>query len=480
MALPMVLRMREKYMSVLQLEKHLRVAMLLLARRRSFNYLTMLNNTVPLLRRTLWPCRFQNLMRYLSSVKEAEDSIEVGGKCFSRDVMSNVTPTILAKVGRNLHDIYQHPLNITKRRIVHHFYSKYTSRVGTPLFAHFDNISPVVTTQQNFDSLLVPSDHVSRSKSDNYYINSSHVLRAHTSAHQRDLIKMGFDRFLVTGDVYRRDEVDASHYPVFHQMDGVRLFNKHELFALSDNPEELQIFEVDFNQQVETTDKQAVYTLDAVKLTELNLKKTLTSLVQDIFGSDIKSRWVPVYFPFTHPSFEMEIMFNGEWLEVLGSGVMRQPILNNSGASEKIGWAFGLGLDRLAMLLFQIQDIRLFWSNDPRFLQQFDSVGLDPSTNVVFKPLSKHPSCYKDICFWLPLDAFTENDFFELVRSIGGDLVERVELKDKFTHPQTGRVSHMYRILYCSMDRNVTNDEINVIQDQLRKSITTVVGVELR
>ena len=450
------------------------------ARRRPSNLLAVLNNTAPLLRKTLWPCRFQKPMYYSSSVKAAEDSIEVGGKIFSQDAMSNVTSTVLAKVGRNLHDIHQHPLNIIKRCIVHHFYSKYTSGVGTPLFAHFDNISPVVTTEQNFDSLLVPSDHVSRSKSDNYYINSSHVLRAHTSAHQRDLIKMGFDRFLVTGDVYRRDEIDASHYPVFHQMDGVRLFNRHELFALSGNPEELRIFEVDFNQQVETTDKQAVHTLDAVKVTELKLKETLTSLVQDIFGPDIKSRWVPVYFPFTHPSFEMEIMFNGEWLEVLGCGVMRQPILNNGGASEKIGWAFGLGLDRLAMLLFQIRDIRLFWSNDRRFLQQFDSVGLDPSTKVAFKPFSKHPSCYKDISFWLPLDAFTENDFFELVRTIGGDLVERVELKDQFTHPQTGRVSHMYRILYRSMDRNVTNDEINVIQDQLRNSITTVLGVELR
>lgn len=99
------------------------------------------------------------------------------------------------------------------------------------MFAMLDHVSPVVTVEQNFDSLLVPKDHVSRSRSDNYYVNEEFVLRAHTSAHERDLIKSGLDAFLVTGDVYRRDEIDRSHYPVFHQMEGVRVFNRHELFA---------------------------------------------------------------------------------------------------------------------------------------------------------------------------------------------------------------------------------------------------------
>ena len=99
------------------------------------------------------------------------------------------------------------------------------------MFTMVDNLSPVVTVEQNFDSLLVPKDHVSRTKNDNYYINAEHLLRAHTSAHQRDLIKTGLDAFLVTGDVYRRDEIDMCHYPVFHQMEGVRLFSQHELFS---------------------------------------------------------------------------------------------------------------------------------------------------------------------------------------------------------------------------------------------------------
>ena len=426
-------------------------------------------------------CTSRNYSTADPQISSHIESVQVGGRSYARDSMTNVTPTIISKVGRNLHHIPQHPLHIIKQRIVAHFQSHYRSQTGTPIFAHFDNISPVVTTEQNFDSLLVPPDHVTRSRSDNYYINGSHVLRAHTSAHQRDLIRMGFDRFLVTGDVYRRDEIDATHYPVFHQMEGVRLFNRHELFAVSEHPNEMSLFEQEPSLMVETVDKQAVHTMDTVKLTELNLKRTLTDFVKELFGSEIETRWENVYFPFTHPSFELEIKFNGAWLEVLGSGVMRQSILDSSGAKDKVGWAFGLGLDRLAMLLFRIQDIRMFWSTDSRFLDQFHSMTLDPETNVVFRPFSKYPSCYKDISFWLPdRGGYEENDFFELVRSIGGDLVERVELRDRFTHPVTGRVSYMYRIMYCSMERNLTNTEVNVLQDTLRDSVTAELGVEIR
>ena len=408
--------------------------------------------------------------------------MEVGGRDFVRDAMTNVTPTVLSRVGRDLHRVPHHPLHIIKQRIVAHFQRCYTAPTGTPIFAHFDNLSPVVTTEQNFDRRLVAVDHASRSPSDNYYINGSHVLRAHTSAHQRDLVRMGFDRFLVTGDVYRRDEIDSTHYPVFHQMEGVRLFNRHELFSVCDRPDEMSLFERESSVVAETSDKQAVHTMDAVKLAELSLKQTLAELARELFGPETELRWTPDYFPFTHPSFQLEIKFGGEWLEVLGSGVMRQAILDGSGAGDKIGWAFGLGLDRLAMLLFQIPDIRLFWSSDPRFLDQFHSVTLDPSTDVAYKPFSRYPACYKDISFWLPEAAtdFVENDFFEVVRLVGGDLVERVELMDRFCHPVSGRVSHMYRIMYCSMERTLTNEEVNELQETLRESVVAQLGLELR
>ena len=95
----------------------------------------------------------------------------------------------------------------------------------------------------------------------------------------------------------------------------------------------------------------------------------------------------------------------------------------------------------------------------------------------MFKPFSKYPPCYKDIAFE---EKFNENDFHEVVRSSAGDLVEKVELIDKFVHPKTERVSHCYRITYRSMDRNVTNKESNIIQDQIREMIISELGVELR
>lgn len=242
---------------------------------------------------------------------------------------------------------------------------------------------------------------------------------------------------------------------------------------------ELVLFETDPNLRVETNEKQAPHTIDAVKMMEFNLKETVIKLVKELFGSDIETRWGSCYFPFTHPSYELEIKFQGEWMEMLGSGIMRQQILENGGVSDRIGWAFGLGLDRLAMLLFDIPDIRLFWTKDKRFIEQFSSVGLDLKTNIRFKPFSKYPACYKDVSFWIPKE-FNENDFHEIVRSLSEDLVEKVELIDKFCHPSTQRVSHCYRITYRSMDRNVTNEEINIIQEQVRRIIVEQLRVELR
>ncbi|CAI8010291.1 Phenylalanine--tRNA ligase, mitochondrial [Geodia barretti] len=388
-----------------------------------------------------WLNYIHSTRRCYAIAAEESLAVQVAGRDFVRDSMTNVTPTVLSRVGRNLHQIPQHPLNIIKQRIVAHFQRSYAAPTGTPIFAHFDDLSPVVTTEQNFDSLLVPTDHASRSRSDNYYVNAP-MYCGHTPLLTSEISWKGFDSF-----------------------------NRHELFSGCEKPEQLGLFEREPSLAVETCDKQAVHTMDSVKLTELSLKQTLTELVGELFGPETQMRWTPDYFPFTHPSYQLEVEYGGEWLEVLGSGVMQQAILDGSGAGDKIGWAFGLGLDRLAMLLFAIPDIRLFWSTDPRFLEQFRSVTLDPATDISFKPFSKYPSCYKDVAFWLPENAgdYVENDFFELVRSIGGDLVEKVELMDRFCHPVSSRVSHMYRIVYCSMERTLTNEEVNDLQDTLRE-----------
>lgn len=155
--------------------------------------------------------------------------VELLGKSYPLDDYSNLSRKVLSKVGRNLHNKQHHPLWLIKERVKEHFYKQYVGRFGTPLFSVYDDLSPVVTTWQNFDSLLIPADHPSRKKGDNYYLNRTHMLRAHTSAHQWDLLHAGLDAFLVVGDVYRRDQIDSQHYPVFHQLEAVRLFSKHEV-----------------------------------------------------------------------------------------------------------------------------------------------------------------------------------------------------------------------------------------------------------
>jgi len=321
--------------------------------------------------------------------------------------------------------------------------------------------------------LLVPENHVSRSPKDSYYVNSSHLLRAHTSAHDEEIIRTGLDAFLVFGDVYRRDEIDSCHYPVFHQCEGVKLFTQHELFSTIEGPNNLKLFE----DGIESNIKQDVHTMETAKLVELHLKKVLLSLAQSLFGTDVNYRWVECYFPFTHPSWELEILFNGEWLEVLGSGILRHQILSNAGAGDKVGYAFGLGLERLAMLLYSIPDIRIFWSEDERFLSQFNVT--DVNTPITYKQFSHYPPCINDISFWIP-EEFSSNDFFDLVRSVGGDIIEKVTLIDEYFNPKKEKTSHCYRIVYRHMEKTFTQEEINQVHEQIADMATKLLAVQIR
>jgi phenylalanyl-tRNA synthetase alpha chain len=327
-----------------------------------------------------------------------------------------------------------HPLRTIKQKIEAFF----------PDFEYVDNKDPIVSTTSNFDSLLIPPDHVSRSKSDTYYLDSSTCLRTHTSAHQLELLRQGHRQFLCTGDVYRRDDIDKSHYPVFHQMEGVKVFD--------------------------TTEASSEVVMD-------DLKDSLQGLAHHLFGP-VECRWVDEYFPFTHPSLELEIWYQDDWMEVLGCGVMQPKILQDAGydTDHHQAWAFGLGLERLAMVLFEIPDIRLFWSQDERFWNQF----LDGEITK-FQAYSKYPPCFKDVSFWLDDEkSYHVNELNDLLRQLAGDLIETVELVDQFTHPKTNRESHCYRITYRSMDRSLTNEEIDTLQEQIRDKIQAELNVELR
>jgi len=142
-----------------------------------------------------------------------------------RPFVSNVPPTITQKIGKQLHLKNNHPLNILKTRVENYFFSSFHDSTNAPIFRTFDDFHPRVTTKACFDDLLVPKDHVSRKYTDTFYFTPDEILRPHTSAHQTQLLKAGYNAFLVSGDCYRRDEIDATHYPVFHQMEGVRVWD---------------------------------------------------------------------------------------------------------------------------------------------------------------------------------------------------------------------------------------------------------------
>jgi len=430
---------------------------------------------------------------------------------FPTDDWTNVPTSILALLPCRLHLQPSHPISITRQVIQKSF--------PRPTYTNYNDLHPIVSVAQNFDSLGFPPDHPGRSRTDTYYINKDTVLRTHTSAHEAEIFRSNASEgYTISADVYRRDAIDRSHYPVFHQMEGARtwdrgkvpegdiakavwadleMLSKHNLQVEDPNPT---------HHPTRNPLQAAHHSPQEVEAIAAHLKRTLEGVVVKLFSrankaavaakdsgtsamEPLKVRWVEAYFPFTSPSWELEVYWQGEWLEILGCGVSKQELLINAGVPNQLGWAFGLGLERVAMILYSIPDIRLFWSKDERFLSQFSSTD---QINT-FVPFSKHPACYKDTSFWVGGSSsgaggeattnapdFHENDLMEIVRNVGGDRVEDVKLTDTFVHPISGRKSLCYRINYRSLERTLWNREVNQLQREVEKQLARKLGVELR
>jgi phenylalanyl-tRNA synthetase alpha chain len=199
-----------------------------------------------------------------------------------------------------------------------------------------------------FDALNTPHEHPARNEQDTFYLSDGHLLRTHTSTVQIRTMQAAPPpiRVIAPGAAYRRDELDATHSPQFHQIEGLY---------------------VDENVSV------------------ADLKGALEFFMRELFGSGTQVQFRPHFFPFTEPSLEVYVkskaLKSGErWIEVAGSGVVHPAVFEqvNKERGDKAydpdkwsGYAFGLGMDRLAMILFDIPDIRLFAQNDLRFLHQF-------------------------------------------------------------------------------------------------------------
>lgn len=208
---------------------------------------------------------------------------------------------------------------------------------------------PDVETEWHcFDALNTPAEHPARNEQDTFYLRDGRLLRTHTSTVQIRAMESSSPpiRVIAPGAAYRRDEIDATHSAQFHQIEGLYV------------------------------DK---------KVSVADLKGTLEFFLRELFGADTAVRFRPHYFPFTEPSFEIDVkakaLKSGEkWIEVCGCGMVHPAVFEAVNKTrgddaydpeEWTGFAFGLGMDRLAMILFEVPDIRLFAQNDLRFLRQF-------------------------------------------------------------------------------------------------------------
>jgi phenylalanyl-tRNA synthetase alpha chain len=358
-----------------------------------------------------------------------------------RATMSNITPSIEAKIGRALYKNPSHPLCIVKEMVFQYFND----------LTKIEIENPYVPVEYNFDRLRVPANHPSRRPTDTYYKSETECLRTHMTCYLYPLGSTNKGdsvlKYITCGDVYRKDAIDSSHYPAFHQIDAFCIV-----------PDDVDV--------------------------KKDLRNRLKGLVKHLFGKGVEYQFLEdaeyeeVYFPFTVDSLEVSVTVKDEngkdkQLEVLGAGTVHPDIMKDLGLPNKKAWAFGLGVERLAMVMFDIPDIRLFWSTDKRFLNQFSSGKV-----TKFSPYSKYEACYKDISFYTS-PKFSYNDMCSIARDEdGGNTIESITLIDEFQNK--GRTSQCYRITYRSTDTTLKNSDINKIQKSIRERLEKELEVQVR
>lgn len=334
-------------------------------------------------------------------------------------------------------------------------YSLVQRILAIPVLADHElvEIPEIVPVEINFDLLGHPANHPARSPGDTYYIDNSNVLRAQTTCmwpyylrDPRTLQKLDIDGFTASicyGKVYRKDEVDRSHYPVFHQIDGL-------LVA-----------------------KRGFYTA-----TKDDLSMVLIAIAKAVFGDSVKYKLEDDSFPFTVDSIQLSVYWNNTLLEIVGAGLVNPEVLQmlHLDPADYNGWAFGFGLDRLAMIKKNIPDIRLLWSDDQRVIDQL----ADPDS--LYIPISKYPATSRDISMVLGT-SIAINDLLLLIHDTGNSLIEEISIIDNYVNDQkfgADKKSITLRIVYRSHVRTLQTEEINSIQEIIRMKLVEEFGVVLR
>jgi len=328
--------------------------------------------------------------------------------------------------------------------------------IHLPTLREFDLIDTpeVITPKVVFDLFNFPPGHPARSRSDTYFVDGEHIVRPHTSlmwkyyldlADVRErLARDGAVGALSYGKCYRRDEIDWQHTNILHQIDGLYLVRK-----------------------------------DMKTLAQADLERILIEVARALYGADVKYKFLVDHFPYTDPSLEMNIELNGEWVEILGAGIVHPNVIKNLGLDPAVynGWAFGFGADRLAMIKLHLPDIRLLRSTDERVVRQLRDL------DHVYEPVSKYPPVVRDISFIVDKATFNINRFYEIAREVVDDeLIEEMKLLDEFENDAkfgAGKKSYTFRVVYRSLDRTLTSEEVDAlhcaIEDKVRAEFGAVV-----
>lgn len=317
------------------------------------------------------------------------------------------------QIKKRLYNKPNHPIHIIKKMIFERF----------PKFQHFDCLDAHVTTEENFDQLFVPKEHSSRLSA--YTVDDKRILRTHTSAHQLSMLANGNTKFLLSGDVYRKDNISRLHHNVFHQLEGVWL------------------------------GKEA----------ERNLHATVGELLS-VFLSGCEIRKQVANFHYAMKCYEYEVKFNGKWTELLGCGLIHPKLIKDAGLDGEEGWSFGIGLDRLAMMVFDIPDIRLFWSEDDRFSSQFQDGKI-----TKFVPFVEQKAHERYVSLWIPED-FNYAFFCDTVRKVCDEQLEEVTVMLIESYAGTRMVT--YKFVYRSADGDTTEGQVNDLHERLKAVLYSI------
>lgn len=275
----------------------------------------------------------QSVRFYSVSIKSKSETLLLQRTTYEKDDWTNITPRFSPFIGAQLFKKYNHPLRLTQEEVVKFFQKWYNDTIdSSQLLPFYDNLDPI---EKNPSSVKHPNI---------FYVNEQLILRTHFRNRQIKLLQSGVDNFLAVIDLYRRCTMDANHFPAFHRIYFVRTHPNNAM---------------------------KMQTIGQLKDEQQTI---LIELAKHLFGTNVKYRFTDANLLTNEPSWIFEMFHQNAWHRISGGGIIRDDIFDECKRTNTMGWEIAIGLDRLAMMMYNIFDIRLLWNGSKRFLAQFEPV----------------------------------------------------------------------------------------------------------